>query len=320
MQEHVYNGHIQTLWREEFKTIYQLMIEAQDLMMTELTLECAINLKRYLNRQNVLPYFFQAHQQRMSDWKKECQLFINELNLGLFLPLVEFSEMKVNVLNDDQDTLEHLFLFTPYLTELQLSLTFKDFSFYHQMIARCHYLKGLDISGLDENIAFFEDLPKSLSHFNLSACNWIQASHLRKLNKQFPFISSLALANNGQLNYLAWGELAQFENLIKLDLSRCFQLNDEDIKQITKSLPDLQQLSIEECYQITDKGFLTIAIHCNDLNEMNINYCSQFSEKAIQNFISFCPSLKTMHCKGIKLSEERLTHLKNQYSQLKFID
>ena len=60
------------------------------------------------------------------------------------------------------------------------------------------------------------------------------------------------------------------ENIEKLDLSECVQINDEVIKTIALGCPMLECLMLNWCWDVRDQGMEFLIRYCNSIKKLNL--------------------------------------------------
>lgn len=75
---------------------------------------------------------------------------------------------------------------------------------------------------------------------------------------------------------LIFSELAK-ESLCKIDLSGCWQVEDEAIEVLSVNCPNISILSISNCWKLTDRGLSYLAENLKYLKDLDMSYCGQLS-------------------------------------------
>jgi len=104
-------------------------------------------------------------------------------------------------------------------------------------------LRSLDLSSCKGAMIDIEHLPKTLKTLRLSGCGMTSA---------------------------IIGHLTGLHELRSLDLSRCYEIMDDDIAELLTGLPNLEELNLSLCYRITDESLEHMAglefLQCLDLS------------------------------------------------------
>ena len=85
-------------------------------------------------------------------------------------------------------------------------------------------------------------------------------------------------------------------NLIIIDLSFCFQMDDGSIDQIAKHCPQLRYISVRGCYLLSDAAIETVARRCSLLQVLDISGNSSMSsssltDSSVISIASYCRRL-----------------------------
>jgi hypothetical protein len=316
VEEHIYHGHIEQLWRQSQETIMTLMHEAHYWNLNSLEQECALILKRYLTKENVIESILQAHRLGYLMWKQICEDFFNQHFETLHF--IAHDELYIELFDLKQDTLDIFILFTSLVTHVACAV--QTNALFIELLQKSPHLKGIDLSSSKELTLLFEDIPPSIQEINLSGCAWLQAHHLKQLALCLPHLHKLYLNSNLQLNYLAWGELRGLSNLEVLHVARCHQVDDAALRLISQSVPRLIELNLQDCRSISDQGMLELIQACPLLTTLNISECSQLSNQILIEWglkSRFLNHLDLHHCKGF--TEEGINKLRLLKPNLKIL-
>lgn len=346
IEEYITKGEISDLWRHEEKEVYALMKQAKAWQLVGLEIACADVLKRYFNRQDILKNVLDAHLHFFIPYKRLAFDYFNHQEQGLRLISGRDSDFKVEVLDYRQETLELFDQVAALATHLAFSGDLSNEPEFRVLIDKCPKLLGVDLSGTQYYSGQFLQLPGSLMELNLSACPWVKPEILQQVSTRFPGLKNLVLASNVHLNFQTWGMLNRFHQLISLDLSRCHQINDEDLKLIEKGCPHLIELNLEECRLITNKGLaellascpslisldisrsvlLTdkalaeIGIHGSQITHLNIMHGKGFTDKGLLQMLRMRSNLAYLNVKGCHFSLQAIAKVRQEYPYLELED
>jgi hypothetical protein len=107
-------------------------------------------------------------------------------------------------------------------------------------------------------------------------------------------------------------------NLQKLDLGGCWEVSDDDLKNISDSCPSLTILSLSNCWKISDVGITYVAKSCVNLKELDLSYCGQLSCSGLLDHnwsqmekfnFSFCKQLGDEHLEAILRKTSKIRSL-----------
>ncbi len=321
LETYITQGEIAELWKLEYAEILRLMRQAQEWELTGLVEDCVVILKRYLQPENVVQTILNAHQQGFIEWKAAAIEFFNQQAKGVFLLSDHALELKMRFLNFEQETLELFSPFAPWITHLAFPGRLSENQECVAIIQRCPKLMGIDLSGSESYVYLFDILSHRVTELSLCACHWLRPEHFRQIHLQLPDLKKLELRGNVHLNYQAWGELSHFRLLRELNLGRCFQLKNEELKVIGRGCTLLSDLNLEECRAFDDKGLLDFFELCPYLQELNLNYCDQLTDKVLFEISLGLPQLKSLNlAKCRKLTDKGVLHLVTKRPTLTYLN
>jgi len=309
VKKHIENGQIDDLWRYEYNDILSLMRLARSWNIQELVKECTLLLKRYIDRNNVISTLLKANQENFIEWKEECILFFNQQDWGLrFLPGVD-KELRVEVLNFQQETLDLFTEISTEVTHLAFKRQLSENSFFKSFVDICPKLVGVDLSTSLKYTNQFECFPKQLTYLNVSDCIWLSVEHLKTIINLFPHLSSIDLGSNVQLNYLCWIELQHFNYLTSLSIAHCYQINEKDLKLIARACPHLIELDMQSCRNINDNGLREVLQYCKQLSKLNISYCTSLTDSTLADIALYAKNLTHLTMNGCSFTDKGLLQL-----------
>lgn len=340
--EHIQKGKVETLWKLSHDEVLALMKQARQWILPKLVTECSTVIRRYITADNVIETLLQAHKQLFAEWKQDCYNVFNQQEWGLRCLPGHETDLRIEILDDKQETIDLLERLAPSITHLAFSRDTAESPYYEQMIEMCPKLIGADFSGSDEYIGQFDALPEHLTDLSLSNCAWLDVGDLKDVAMLFPKLKRLSLQSNSHLNYLSWGMLNTFRKLTSVNVSYCQQLVDEDLKLIVQACPNLNELQIEECREITDNGIFDVIQYCKNLTILNMSRCDNLTDKslielglkatqlrhleiarctkmtdeALIKFFNFCHSLKFINIQYCNFSDSVISRLKRLYPMI----
>jgi hypothetical protein len=342
---HILKGTVENLWRLDYNEILNLMHLSRQWDLLLLVKECASILRRYINKENVVETLLKAHRQFFLEWKNDCIEVFNHQDWALKLIVGKVEDLRVEVLNFKQETLELFYLLAPWITHLGFGAQLSESSFYLDLITRCPKLKGIDLTDSFQYTDQFEALPSRISEINLSACAWLADENILMLARQLPQLRVLHLAGNVQLNYQSFGLLMRFKHLIHLNLANCTQLTDEILKLISETCPHLINLDLKECRLLGDRGCIEMIHNCPHLEVLDLSRCpitnrtlselgahafrlthlmlvgcSNLTDHALWQMLYQRPALKLLNVKECSFTVSILNNIKNHFSLLELID
>lgn len=314
-------GEEPKLEKYEYGDIINLMNQAKTWELTELVKHCAQFLRRYIHLDNVVETILKAHQQGYSEWKEEAYIFFNQIEWGIRFIQSAPSDLKIEFLDFNAETLELFHLFAPWVTHLVFRGHLSEKSEYSRVLLACPELVGVDLSESEAFAHQFAALPDYVMELSLSSCPWLRPSHVIMISTQCPHLKKLELAYNPHLDSLTWGEFHRLKQLRILNLTYCSQLTDQNLKLIAQANPLLLELNIERCRKISDQGIAHLVTTCPHLHHINVGFCDQLSDQALKAMalhLSQLSHLKLTKC--TELTDEGLQQLIKLRPTLRFLD
>jgi F-box/leucine-rich repeat protein 2/20 len=319
IHEYIMRGYSESVYVKDKNTGENTLNLAQLWELNEFSLECQHVLKKWIYRDNAIDTLLTSHKKGWLALRSDCYDYINNLQLDarllesppetLKFEILRFSENSLQLFNQLRFTITHL-VFGGTTTEQE------EFS---QIVNKCPQLIGIDLGYTLQFTDFLKDIPSPLEELELTSCPWLDQKTFNSMVTICPELRRLGLASNFQLNYQIWVVLQKLNYLLSLDLARCGQLLDEDIRLILESCDSLISLNLEECRGITDKGFsdishlnprltslnlsrtnvsdlslIEIAIHCTELLHLNLTRCEKITDKGILEAVRATKKLKEL--------------------------
>ena len=155
------------------------------------------------------------------------------------------------------------------------------------------------------------------------------------MSKACPKIVKLDLSSNDGLTYSIWSSIQKFKNLKILDISRCFQIKDTDLKIILEAAPKLVELSLVDCQGIspnsffeiskklpeltvlnasktliTDAGLIDILTNCKNLMHADFSRCQSIGDRGVLEGIRNSSILKTINLSNSNITRACIEQIK----------
>ncbi|KAI8902399.1 hypothetical protein BC833DRAFT_573403 [Globomyces pollinis-pini] len=90
------------------------------------------------------------------------------------------------------------------------------------------------------------------------------------------------------------------ENLLDLDLGKCWKIDDSNIQNLTNKCKNLRKLSVADCWKLSDLSLTAIVTNLKSLRRLNVSHCSKFTGSGFyQHQLKQLKYLDISHCKGI---------------------
>lgn len=264
-------------------------------------------LAKYLTVENVFDMLALARKEQWSDFQIECISFINKSDWGFRLSTNHLGWLFFEFLDFREPTIEFFEQLRPLIQGIICSGSLADEPQFGLALKECPDLYALDISRTPSYSIQFPEVPKNLQSLNLSECAWVAKETLKQILSICPNITSLILKSNTHLTYIAWGELAKFKYLKKLNLSQCTQIQDSDLSLLVKGLPNLTEVSVSNCKKIGEQGFLDMAKGLPKLVSLDLSRCN-ISDTALTEIGSRCRFLTHINLSGCANLTEKGIH------------
>jgi F-box and leucine-rich repeat protein 2/20 len=335
IDEFIRTGQVKNLWRKEQTEIVEVLRQADEWGLALLVQNCEEILSRYIDDSNVIDQLIQSHEEQWPLLRSSCIDLINQREVGVRFEHSPIEELAF-VFMDFRDSAMEIFERVRFLiTHLSCGHHLVNDPLFTEVVNRCPLLSCLSISESEMYSERLLDIPGNLEGLDLSKCGWLNHKNLRLILENCPQLISLSLASNSQLNYTAWGLLKLLKNLIKLNISNCHQVNDQDLRvilqacrevthfdlsrcaglsdlsfyELAKHVPRLTDLNLSRC-NIYDGGLIDIATRCQKLIALNINRCTTLSDKGVVESIRNAPNLQMLNVSGCGFSETLLQKIK----------
>jgi hypothetical protein len=286
-------GFVKDLWKLPEYKIVAILRQAQSWGADPVIRECEEVLKRYITRENVFEWLVQADLEHWHYFKQLCVDFINRKELGFQLSLSAIDRLKAEFDDFSEDTLLDFQNVQGLVTDVACHGSASEHRGFVQVLKNLPRLVGVDLSRTTRFSDHFYSLPAGLSELNLSKCSWLSQSMLRKMGEICPRVKRLQLANNQQLNFAAWGELAKFKQLLALDLSECQQISNDDLSVILSAGRGVLEWNVSECKKLSESGFLEFSKKALHLTHLNLSR-TQLSDTSLIELAVRCRYLRVL--------------------------
>lgn len=341
IDEWINTGEVINLWKLQPQDLWSLIDEATSHGFPTLVEECEKVLRRYIDRNNVFDMLMQAHQKSLQLLQNASIEFINSQEMGIRLLITPVEDLAVEFLDYKERAMEAFDKVKSSITHLVFSRQLTVDPLFKQVVNQCSRLIGLDLSDSTAASEYLGDLPEWIKVLRLTHCRWLTPAMLQTLSSACPKLTKLDLSSNDQLTYAIWAELQRFKKIISLDVSRCVQIGDQELRMILQACPHLAELKLMDCHKISSEGFFEIAkwlpgvallnisrtaiadaafidimTRCRNLYFLDISRCDGLSDKAIFEGIRNCLTLKTIHLRHTRLTKGDIERLKGLHPYL----
>ncbi|MBS4169574.1 Uncharacterized protein NEOC95_000283 [Neochlamydia sp. AcF95] len=329
------------VWKKSPEELWALLKDLKILGFAPLGEACERVLHRYIDRNNVLEILIKAHHHSLPLLKSGCIEFINQLDWGVRFLVTSLNRLSIEFLHYKSIALEVFNTLSSSITHLTFSGKMAADPYFKMMTNHTPQLIGLDLSESAIFLDHLADFPPTLQELCLSRCSWVNAEALNILANTCPHLLKLDLSSNEHLNYGIWPHLQHFKQLKTFDISRCIQINDNDLKMIIQACPSLIELSLANCQKVSGEAFfhlgrllpnlsalnlsrslvidaalIDIMMHCKNLYFLDISRCDSLSEKGVLEGIKRCPSLKKVLLKHSPISKNGIELIRKTFPYL----
>ena len=151
---------------------------------------------------------------------------------------------------------------------------------------------------------------KRLEYLAIQDCTYINDTGIMNIVKNCPLIKEFNLSGTN-VTKLGVCSISDYCSEIKvLTLTRCKNINDEDLGCISKTFKVLETLDISSNWErITDKGIQLMARSCKSLKHLNISESSRVSDLAIFVIADYCKNLRSLNIQDcLKVTRKGITY------------
>ena len=294
-------GSIETIYSLTREEKIEVLKIAHRWDLHELSQPCEHSLSLYLNRENILEVLGEAHQNQWIYLRQACIQMLNDQNLGFQIFSIGSDQVSFEFFEFQERGIAVFEQVRAFITHLIFGGSLAHDSEFSSLVGRCPRLISLNFSHTESYSDHLQVIPPDLQELNLSYCTWLDNHFLDKMIQICPHLRKLSLTGNLKLDFEGWGALTKLPVLQALELTRCSQVGDEDLKLILEGCPELKWLSLEECRGITDQGFLEMTAYHSSLIFLNLARC-QVSDLPLVEIANHSPLLTTlnlMRCESI---------------------
>ena len=273
VEHYIRNGNIDDFRRRGVEQMLNLLWRASAWQMSDLRDRTQELIIRLLTLENVFELLRLATEEDWKLIKTACTTLINESAMGILVEDRGTRLLSLELLDFKDKTLDKFNLLKGLVTHLIIGGALTDDPFFSKAIKSCPKMISLDISRSFSFNQRLLEIPETLLQLDISQCQWLTSTVLRRLLKLFPHLEKLTIACNDQINYQGWAELRNAKKLRMLDISRCPQITDEDFKVILQGCKDVIELRMEECRKLTEKAFFDLSKSLPQLTVLSVARC-----------------------------------------------
>ncbi|XP_067324929.1 F-box and leucine-rich repeat protein 13 [Anolis sagrei] len=158
-----------------------------------------------------------------------------------------------------------------------------------------------------------------LVKMRIEGCNHVTDQSFKVINKFWPKIKHICVADCSKITDVALKLIAALENITVLNLSHCIRISDAGIKTFVDghSGSRIRELILANCSYVSDIAVSKIAQRCHSLIYLNLSHCRAVTDSGVEALIMM-PSLAYINISGIDVTDQALETL-GRLSKLKEI-
>jgi hypothetical protein len=100
------------------------------------------------------------------------------------------------------------------------------------------------------------------------------------------------------------------QNLTKIDISFCNEVNDVFLENLSKRVPNIKKLNLNSCSKVTDLGIFYISQLCHELKWISLEECELLTDDTIRFLCRGCFSLSFLSMFGCeKRTKNAMLHI-----------
>lgn len=318
--EYVETGRLQELWKWDKEPILALLKEASEWEVEGMIHLTSENYIRYLNRVNIIDVLLLSIESR---WKVLYEMGLQTLNTfdtGIHFKNEGFERLSLEFTDFREQALDIFYRLKDFVTDLSFHGDLSLDPRFSDILVASKKLIGLDISGTKDYSPRIIDVPKTIEDLNLSMCAWLNKENFVSIAKEFPHLKNINLSSNRQLDFQTLGQIRIFQNLEGLNLARCHQLSDDDLKVVIQATPNLIELNLEDSSKLTDHTFILIGKLLTRLVRLNLSKTT-LTDIALIELLSKLTQLKELYIRRVpSLSDNGVLDALKRAPNLKVID
>jgi len=138
----------------------------------------------------------------------------------------------------------------------------------------------------------------NMQHFGIKFCSKLSDETLWAILQNSSNLESLEVPCSYHITGVKpqsmLGQAVNCAKLLRLDLTSCYGLTDQGLKEILSSCPNIQSVNIDSCSRLTAEGLKESLALCKNLQELNLSDCWKLSEEGVKTILSVCPNLQRL--------------------------
>lgn len=321
VNEYMHKGAVNDLWKCMQEEILEVMHQAQKWDLKNLMVLAVNELKKYFKKETIITVILTAHKEKNEPWKQGACSFFNQHYEGIkIIPKGPF-DLYVELSSFSHPTIEVFSKMASEITHIKYDSKLIDYPEFSETLRTLPKLLGVDLSGSRKFPERIFRIPSTIRELDLSACEWLDNESFAKIAMHFSSLEKLIMQSNIAIDYAGWGEVSAFHYLQYLDLSRCVNLQDEDLRIIVRSCPDLKKLSIAGCKKITDAGIVDLFQWEETLNHLDLSDCENLTDQSLVEIAYKASQLIELHLSGcLNIGEKGIREILQRRKGVEKID
>lgn len=263
-------GDTSSLFKLSPESLWELMGSAHILRLPGLEEGVANTLKRYLDEQSAIPYLKWSCSGGFVKMAKRCFDAIDRLGWDVEVRPKNFPLLSVKFSSFSESALKFYSEFKGEIEELGVINRLSGDPLFRDLVKGCPRLNSLSLERTAIPCPYLRDFPRTLRELDLSMCPWLGDKALEEIFSLFPLLNRCSLVSNAQIGASGFCALTNLKELKSLDISRCHQVRDDELRLIIKAAPRLEEFSLDECRTISGSGFYELARGYRSLVEVNV--------------------------------------------------
>lgn len=343
IRESILTGGSSVDWKVKGNMAFHVLKIALSWDVETLMADCERILLRELSNENVLEMLTMTDTYPLAKLRQGCLDVINSWNMGVEVFSTGQRDLKLLLPEATEESVGIFNILSTFVTEWICGFKVLDDAAALAVAASCPKLKSLNLVRISE----YSDQLSQFSYIeslNVAGCPWISDSILRRIVKDFSFLQKIDVGSCVQLSAISWGELIKLQSLYALNVSRCSQISDAELKLILNSCPGLQELDISECREVSAMGFHCIAIsnrpftvlnfgrtgitdaallevtsRLQRIQKLDLTRCQEISEKGVVEALRLASSLVWVDLSQTLFSESFVLQLRNSHPHVEIV-
>lgn len=258
------------LYRKDKAELIKILKLAMQWELQELAVACQNHIKKYITRENMFDMAIKSHLKHRVVLRNACFDFINNFHLGFRLEDRGEDAFAFEFIDFNENSLDAFGVLKEHITHLICSNRITEEEEFPKVVKKCSKLICLDISRSKSFSDYLKEIPLTLQQLEAAACTWITNETFKSLIEYCPNLTRLVLTSNVNINFEGWGSLSKLEQLRSLDLTRCSQLRDEELRIILQACKELIVLTLEDCRGLTDEAFMDLPKYNPNFTKINL--------------------------------------------------